>query len=97
MENLKQGISDYFIIGRSRIFEINPDSIEENPKLSESMLQTLLECIKECEEELILIDSLTLFAVNTSESILLNFLALILKHSCILLESIFLHELPQMQ
>jgi archaeal flagellar protein FlaH len=73
MENLKQSVSDYFIIGRSRIFEISSDSIEENPELSESMLQTLLECIKECEEELILIDSLTLFAVNTSESILLNF------------------------
>jgi archaeal flagellar protein FlaH len=73
MESLKQSVSDYFIIGRSRIFEINPDSIEENPELSESMLQKLLECIKECEEELILIDSLTLFAVNTSENILLNF------------------------
>lgn len=73
MENLKQGISDYFIIGRARIFEIKASKIEENPELGESLLQMLLECIKECEEEIILIDSLTIFAVSTSENSLLNF------------------------
>ena len=73
MESLKQGISDYFIIGRSKIFEINASYIEENPELSENLLQMLLECIKECEEELVLIDSLTIFAVNTSENTVLNF------------------------
>lgn len=66
MESLKQGISDYFIIGRARIFEINASYIEEKPHLSESLLQVLLECIQRCEEELILIDSLTIFAVNVS-------------------------------
>lgn len=73
MENLKQDVSDYFIIGRSRIFEIKASKIEENPELGETLLQTLLECIKECEEEIILIDSLTIFAVITSENSLLNF------------------------
>ncbi len=73
MENLKQDISDYFIIGRARIFEIKASKIEENPELGEGLLQTLLECIKECEEEIVLIDSLTIFAVITSENSLLNF------------------------
>ncbi|WP_292388122.1 ATPase domain-containing protein [Methanosarcina sp. UBA5] len=73
MENLKQGISDYFIIGRSRIFEINANYIEEKPELAESLLQKLLDCVKECEEELILIDSLTILAVSASENTLLNF------------------------
>ena len=73
MESLRQGISDYFIIGRSRIFEINASYIEENPELSENLLQMLLECIKECEEKLVLIDSLTIFAVKDSENTLLNF------------------------
>jgi len=73
MESLKRGILDYFIIGRSKIFEINANYIEKNPKLSESLLQMLLECIKRCEEELILIDSLTIFAVNASENAVLNF------------------------
>ncbi|MHC1757315.1 MAG: ATPase domain-containing protein [Methanosarcina sp.] len=73
MESLKRGISDYFIIGRSKIFEINANYIEKNPNLSESLLQMLLECIKRCEEELILIDSLTIFAVNASENAVLNF------------------------
>lgn len=73
MENLKQDISDYFIIGRSRIFEINTNYIEEKPELAESLLQIMLECVKECEEELILIDSLTVLAVSASENDLLNF------------------------
>lgn len=73
MENLKLGISDYFIIGRARIFEINAIYVEEKPHLSESLLQVLLECIQRCEEELILIDSLTIFAVNVSENAVLNF------------------------
>lgn len=73
MESLNHGISDYFIIGRSKIFEINAGYAEENPHLSGSLLQTLLECIQKCKEELILIDSLTIFAVNSSESAVLNF------------------------
>lgn len=73
MESLNRGISDYFIIGRSKIFEINAGHVEENPHLSESLLQVLLECIQRCKEELILIDSLTIFAVNSSESAVLNF------------------------
>ena len=35
MESLKRGVSDYFIIGRSKIFEINAGYVEENPRLSE--------------------------------------------------------------
>ncbi|WP_048130240.1 MULTISPECIES: ATPase domain-containing protein [unclassified Methanosarcina] len=73
MESLKLGISDYFITGRSKIFEINASYVEENPRLSESLLQVLLECVKRCDEELILIDSLTIFAVNASENAVLNF------------------------
>ncbi|WP_410507300.1 ATPase domain-containing protein [Methanosarcina hadiensis] len=73
MESLNQGISDYFIIGRSKIFEINAGYVEKNPHLSESLLQLLLECVQGCKEELILIDSLTIFAVNSSESAVLNF------------------------
>lgn len=73
MENLNQDISDYFIIGRSRIFEIKASSIEEKPELGESLLQMLLEYVKECEEDLILIDSLTILAVNSSENTLLDF------------------------
>lgn len=73
MESLKRGVSDYFIIGRSKIFEINAGYVEENPRLSESLLQVLLECIQRCEEELVLIDSLTIFAVNASENAVLNF------------------------
>jgi len=73
MESLKQDISDYFIIGRSKIFEINASYVEENPELSENLLQMLLEYVNECEEELVLIDSLTILAVSASENTLLNF------------------------
>ncbi|AKB37550.1 Flagella-related protein FlaH [Methanosarcina siciliae C2J] len=73
MESLKHGISDYFIIGRAKIFEINAGYIEEKTQLSESLLHVMLECIKRCEEELIIIDSLTIFAVNSSENAVLNF------------------------
>lgn len=73
MESLKQDISDYFIIGRSKIFEINASYVEENPELSENLLEIMLECVNECEEELILIDSLTILAVSASENTLLNF------------------------
>lgn len=73
MESLNLDISDYFILGRSKIFEINASYVEENPELSEKLLQTLLECVDQCEEDLILIDSLTILAVNASENALLNF------------------------
>lgn len=73
MESLKQDISDYFIIGRSKIFEINASYIEENPELSENLLQMLLEYVNQCQEELVLIDSLTILAVSASENTLLNF------------------------
>lgn len=72
-ERLKHGISDYFIIGRAKIFEINASYIEKRSHLSESLLQVLFECIKKCKEELILIDSLTIFAVNASENAILSF------------------------
>ncbi len=73
MESLNLDISDYFILGRSKIFEINASYVEENPELSEKLLQTLLECVEQCEEDLILIDSLTILAVSASENALLNF------------------------
>lgn len=73
MESLKQDISDYFIIGRSKVFEINASYVEENPEISENLLEIMLECVNECEEELILIDSLTILAVSASENTLLNF------------------------
>lgn len=73
MESLKQDISDYFIIGRSKIFEINASCVEENPEICENLLEIILKHVNECEEELILIDSLTVLAVSASENILLNF------------------------
>lgn len=73
MESLNLDISDYFILGRSKIFEIKASYVEENPELSEKLLQTLLECVEQCEEDLILIDSLTILAVSASENALLNF------------------------
>lgn len=73
MESLKQDISDYFIIGRLRIFEINASYVEESPELSNNLLGRMLECVNDCEEELILIDSLTILAVSASENTLLNF------------------------
>lgn len=73
MEGLSLDISDYFIIGRSRIFSIEGNYIESNPHLSENLLQLLLECIKKCEEDIVIIDSLTVFVVNSSENAILNF------------------------
>ncbi len=73
MESLKQDIFDYFIIGRSKIFEINASYVEENPELSDDLLERMLECVNKYEEELILIDSLTILAVSASENTLLNF------------------------
>ncbi|HPS88661.1 MAG TPA: ATPase domain-containing protein [Methanosarcina vacuolata] len=73
MESLNQDISDYFIIGRSKIFEINASYVEENPELSNNLLERMLKCVNDCDEELILIDSLTILAVSASENTLLNF------------------------
>ncbi len=73
MEKLSLDVSDYFILGRTRIFEIDGNYVENNPHLNEKLLQLLLECIKECKEEVIIIDSLTVFVVNSSENTVLNF------------------------
>jgi len=73
MENLALDVYDYFIIGRSRILEIDSNYIEEKPQISEKLFLVLLECIKKSDEELILIDSLTAFVVNSPENAILNF------------------------
>ncbi|MDF2954559.1 MAG: Archaellum biogenesis ATPase ArlH/FlaH [Candidatus Alkanophagales archaeon MCA70_species_2] len=76
MESLSLDISDYFILGRIKIFPIHLKGIE----LSFPLLEYLLKSMKVLEEEVTIIDSLTVFLTTlehaeSSESDIINFFA----------------------
>ncbi len=75
MESLSLDISDYFIIGNSTIFPIHEKLIESKGKTAENLLKLMLRSLSSCKEDIIIIDSLTIFVVNSTEHEILNFFA----------------------
>ncbi|MHC1567415.1 MAG: archaellum protein ArlH [Candidatus Syntropharchaeia archaeon] len=73
MESLSLDISDYFIIGRAKIFPIHVKGLEWSGKIAENLLQFMLKSMERSKEEVIIIDSLTVFVVHSTENDILNF------------------------
>lgn len=75
MESLSLGIEDYFIIGNAKIFPIHETLIETCGESAENYLKLMLKGMNLAKEDVIIIDSLTVFVVNSTENEVLNFFA----------------------
>lgn len=73
MESLALGITDYYIVGRAKIYPIQEKLAKENRETAETLLQVMLRTIETCKEDLIIIDSLTVFVVDLPENEILDF------------------------
>ena len=73
MESLSLDISDYFILGKVKIFPIHLKGVE----VSAPLLEYLLRSIKVLREEVVIIDSLTVFLshAGSSDIDVINFFA----------------------
>jgi len=73
MDSLSLDISDFFILGRLKMYPIHIKGMEQDKDSSENMLQLILESIQRSDAEAIIIDSLTIFVVHSSEEQILDF------------------------
>lgn len=73
MDSLSLGISDFFIIGRMKIYPIHMEGAELDAKASENVLQIILHSMRVCNAEVIVIDSATVFVMHSTEEQILNF------------------------
>ena len=74
MESLSLDVSDYFVLGRIKVFPIQ--SIEERSQSSDiSLLDIILKDMQRKKAEVVLIDSLTVFVTHSGVNEILNFFA----------------------
>jgi flagellar protein FlaH len=73
MDSLALDISDHFIIGRAKIFPIHVDSLKWGEKTAGNLLVSILKSAEKCKENVIIVDSLTVFVVHSTDSDILNF------------------------
>ena len=73
MESLSLDISDYFAWGYMRIFPIHVEGVELTPDLSRNFLQHLVMHMKSVPEQVIIIDSFTMFTISSSEDDIFKF------------------------
>ncbi len=73
MESLALDITDYYIVGRAKIYPIQENLAKGNRKTAENLLQVMLKTIESSREDLIIIDSLTVFVVDLPENEILDF------------------------
>ncbi len=69
MKSLSLDISDYFIIGQTKIFPIHV----KGHKMIGNLLQFILKSMERCKEDVIIIDSLTVFVMHSTEDDIINF------------------------
>ncbi|MCD1296042.1 flagellar accessory protein FlaH [Methanocella sp. CWC-04] len=75
MESLSLDISDHFGWGYLKIYPIHVDGVEWNADLTRNFLQRLINHIKTIDEEVIVIDSFTVFTMSSSQDDIFNFFA----------------------
>jgi len=73
MESLSLGMDDYFIIGHVKIFPVHVEGLDWSAGADENLLHFMLDSMEMCKEEIIIIDSLTVFVVHSTEDDILNF------------------------
>lgn len=75
MESLSLDISDHFAWGYMKIYPIHVEGVEWSPDLSKNFLQRLINHIKSIKEEVVIIDSFTVFTISSSQDDIFNFFA----------------------
>jgi len=73
MRSLSLDIDDFFVIGRLKIFPVHIRNNDEDKAMGDSLLDFMLESMKRCKSEVIIIDSLTVFVFNSEDDDVLNF------------------------
>ncbi len=81
MESLSLDVSDFYAWGYLRIFPIHLEGVEWNPEQMKRVLQLLSDHIKAIRENVVIIDSLTMFTTYSTEDDVLEFLTR-LKNLC---------------
>ncbi len=75
MESLSLDISDHFAWGYLKIYPIHVDGVELTNDLSRNFLQRLVSHMKLCKEDVLLIDSFTVFTISASQDDIFKFFA----------------------
>jgi flagellar protein FlaH len=73
MEAMSLDISDYYAWGYMRLFPILVPGLDLEKEDMEVLLKRLLDHVRECRAEIIVIDSLTLFTEYTTNEIIIDF------------------------
>jgi flagellar protein FlaH len=73
MENLSLDVSDYYAWGYIRLFPLLAPGMDLEKEDMEELLKKLLVHIRECQAQIIIIDSLTLFTEHTTNEVIIDF------------------------
>lgn len=73
MRSLSLDIDDFFITGRLKIFPVHIRNNDKDKASGGTLLDFMLESMKQCNSEVIIIDSLTVFVFNSEDDDVLNF------------------------
>ena len=75
MESLALDISDRFAWGYLKIYPIHVDGVKMNAELTKNFLNRLMEHIKLSKDDVIVVDSFTVFTISSSQEDIFNFFA----------------------
>jgi flagellar protein FlaH len=75
MDSLSLDVSDHFMWGYLKIYPIHVDGVELTTDLSRNFLQRLISHMKSCKENVLLIDSFTVFTISASQDDIFKFFA----------------------
>ncbi len=73
MASLSLDVDDYFIIGRLNIFPVHVQGVDWDENACDNLLEFMLKSMERCKNEVIIIDSLTVFVFHSSDNDILNF------------------------
>lgn len=73
MASLSLDVDDYFIIGRLNIFPIHVQGVDWDEGVSGNLLEFMMKSMEQCRNEVIIIDSLTVFVFHSNDNDILNF------------------------
>lgn len=73
METMSLDISDYYAWGYLRLFPILVPGLDLEKENMEELLKRLLAHIRDCQAQIIIIDSLTLFTEHTTNEVIIDF------------------------
>ncbi len=73
MESLALDVSDRFAWGYLKIYPIHVEGVKMNAELTKNFLNRLIEHIKVSKDDIIVVDSFTVFTISSSQDDIFNF------------------------